>query len=153
MHLVCFGTGAVSTAARLPCPRDGVNRSGTSTACMLKLTERSSVALIPKPPAVRTLRNLVAPLAISDPVRIDRDDIHLVKHRWLNTIPGDICACLLANFDAAPILADRELAPRRHAVLRRAPEALLAPLLPRRRLRRRRGGRDSSTKKVLSNYI
>ena len=58
MHLVRFGTGAVSTAARLPCLRDGVNRSGTSTACMLKLTERSSVALITKPPAVRTLRNL-----------------------------------------------------------------------------------------------
>ena len=47
----------------------------------------------------------------------------------------------------------RAHAPRRHAVLRRAPEALIAPLLPRRRLRRRRGGRDSSTKKVHSNYI
>ena len=53
---------------------------------------------------------IVAPLAISDPVRIDRDDLHLVKHRWLNTIPIDICACLWANSDATPVLADRELA-------------------------------------------
>ena len=44
-----------STPAVSPC---GVNRSGTSTARMLKLTERSSVALITKRPAVRTSRNL-----------------------------------------------------------------------------------------------
>ena len=36
-----------STPAVFPC---GVNRSGISTACMLKLTERSSVTLITKPP-------------------------------------------------------------------------------------------------------